>query len=87
MLYRIYTQDCLRHGEGVKKAMKAAGIDGFTILRGLGYWKGEEEFSMVVEVIGPERPTKGKVKRAAELIKTWNNQKEVLVTEQSLNFV
>ena len=85
MLYRIYTED--KDRENIRHALKVAGIEGYTFFYGQGCWQGISEQSLIVEVIGPERPTKGKVKRAAEEIKRVNEQKEVLVTEQPMNFV
>lgn len=72
MLYRLAT-------ETKPNLATLAGVyfDGFTILQGKGYWKGQAEPSTIIEV---ETDDDDSVRRLAEDIRTTNNQEAVMVT-------
>ena len=74
-LYRIYTEN--KNLEGIKKILNRA-FESYTLLEGVGVWKGTEEKSLIIEVLS--RINKGYFEIVADDIKTLNNQQAVLVT-------
>jgi hypothetical protein len=79
-LFRIYTEDVNREGiEGL------AGLhfDSFTISQAVGYWMGNRECSLVIEVFEPVSyyHAQQKVGKLATAIKQANKQEAVLVVE------
>ena len=74
MLYRIYTEN-----KNFDDVIRIAGcyFDGFTVLTGKGFWQGESEDSLILEVIGENLDRK--VKELAEDIKVLNQQDCVLI--------
>ena len=81
-VYRIYTED-MNRPEVVKVVSKY--FDSFTVIPTLGYWKGIEEHSLIIEVIGLNQLIR--VKQVAIDIKALNKQAAVLVTMNSINSV
>jgi len=49
-VYRIYTENKGRDAE-IAEVMEAWGYDGFTIIRTDGYWKGQSERSLIIEIV------------------------------------
>jgi len=79
MLYHIYTEDKPNLADLASKH-----FDGFTILKGVGYWQGEAEPCAVIEIID----SKDKwltVNTLALDIKEANKQQAVLITQISLD--
>ena len=74
MLYRIYTED--KH-DGVAESLAALSFDALTIIRTEGYWKGQSEDSMIIEVLTDCATT---VRLVAEKIRRVNDQEAVLIT-------
>jgi len=60
------------------KDLLSIGFDGFTIVKGAGFWKGTEEKTLDI-VIYTDNPTL--IRAMAERIKHHNKQEAVLVTE------
>ena len=78
MLYRIYTEDVNR--DEVEQLISSK-LDSFTLLTGIGYYKGEKEQCLIVEIISDNPIISLKVKRLAEQIKKLNKQHSVLVQQ------
>jgi len=75
MLYRLYTE--------YKRPLNTSKIvskyfQGFTVTKGIGYWMGLPEKSMIIEIV-TERAMDAKVKKLADEIKRYNSQEAVLV--------
>jgi hypothetical protein len=73
--YRIYTEN--KNLEGIKKILNRA-FESYTLLEGVGIWKGTEEKSLIIEVLS--RINKGYFEIVADDIKELNNQQAVLLT-------
>ncbi len=71
-IYRIYTEKKV----GIEKLISFY-FDGFSILNAIGYWKGQREDSIVIEIITNDN---NKVKALVQEIKKTNRQECVLVT-------
>lgn len=77
-LYRIYTEEKNR---AEVEAVTGDYFPGFTVFTGIGYYKGNKEFSMVIEIIGNDtKKDFEKIVTLAEYIKTVNCQESVLIT-------
>lgn len=70
---RIYTEDVNR--DAIQRELDAR-FDGYTIIPTIGRWQGQNENSIVIELIGAD-PVK--VNDAAQAIKRINAQDAVLV--------
>ncbi len=77
VIYRIYTEDTDIRPE--LHDLIDGYADGYTILTGLGVWKGKREAGLIVEIIG-EYADKSKILRLAAEIKILGKQESVLVT-------
>lgn len=75
MLYRLYTEDKPNLTELAGNHFK-----GFTVTPAVGYWKGNQESSKVIEIVG-NQSMKPEVKKLAREIKQVNNQESVLLQE------
>lgn len=77
-IYRIYTEDKSR-----TKVVKILDkhLEGYTLIEGVGAWKGERERSLIVEVIAK---CDIDVRLAAKEIKRINAQEAVFVTRQEV---
>lgn len=73
--YRIYTE---RKADVLPRARKY--FDCFTLYDAFGVWKGNTEYSAIIEVIGPANWLA--VKALATEIRIAGNQESVLITEQ-----
>ncbi len=77
VIYRIYTEDKdFRHElhDLINKQ-----FDGYTLITGVGVYKGKREQALIVEIIG-EYSDKSRVLRLAAEIKILGEQESVLVT-------
>lgn len=74
MLYRIFTEDVNRQ---TVVHMVSQSFDGFTVYSTIGYWKGEREHSLTIEISG--KVSKAKVFKLAKAIKIYNKQQNVLI--------
>lgn len=75
MLYRLYTED--KNREAIVKIVSQE-TDGFTLIPAIGYWKGQPENSLIIELDGLSAFDAGRI---AEAIRQANNQQAVLVQE------
>lgn len=75
MLYRICTENVNQNK--IEKIVSKL-FDGFTIVKGTGFWKRQKENSLIVEIVGDESDL-NKVKSIASEIKVINDQDAVLV--------
>ena len=80
ILYRIYTED--KNREKIEQYASEF-LEGFTILTGVGHWRGRPEQCLIIEVLGSEA-NRDNVLRIASRIKTRNKQDSVAVTEQEV---
>jgi len=76
MLYRIFTEDIPQNYDAITEQI-ASLYEGFTILRGQGYWRLQPENSLVIEIVTVDEDVK--VNHLAKAIKVVNNQEAVLV--------
>ena len=77
--FRIYTEDLQR--ELVAKVVGEQ-FDGFSLFRGVGYWKGTPEHCLCIEILAEDAHlARLKVGMIANAIKVLNKQESVLVTE------
>jgi len=76
-LYRIYTEN--KNLEGIKMILNRA-FESYTLLEGIGVWKGTEENSLIIEVLSAIPPAYFKI--VAEDIKELNKQEAALLTVQ-----
>lgn len=76
-VYRIYTEDTDRRA--VVKAV-AGKFESFTLQPTTGYYKGEEEQSIVIEIVDAREED---VQTVAQSIRAINGQKSVLVMSLS----
>ena len=85
MQARIYTED---KNPTLVPRLVSLEFEGFTIIKGVGYWKGMPEPATIIEIIdtddSPMTDFIDKVERTAERIKAINHQEAVLVTYQTL---
>uniref|UniRef100_A0A6M3LM66 Uncharacterized protein n=1 Tax=viral metagenome TaxID=1070528 RepID=A0A6M3LM66_9ZZZZ len=79
MLYHIYTEDKPNLADLASKH-----FEGFTILKGIGYWQGEPEPCAVIEIIDDKNAWVD-INALALLIKQENKQQAVLITQTSLD--
>ena len=80
MLYRIYTEDvCEATTQKIIRATSAH-FDGFTVLKGLGYWRGAQENSLIIEIAG-DQSDHAEILLLAQEIKLIGKQQSVLVVK------
>jgi len=77
--YRIYTEDI----QGTED-IAAQHFSAFTIMKTRGYFRGEPEHSIIIEIVGcvADRPLVNKV---ARIIREKNEQRLVLVTSDNVD--
>jgi len=75
MLYRLFTEDVNR---GDIEELTANEFPGFTVYKATGYWQGEAEQSLIIEIVADTDQLE-RVKALAETIKVNNHQQAVLV--------
>ena len=73
MLYRILTENKNR-----KQLINEVGkkFDGFTVIKGQGYWKGQVERSLIIEIVTNDEY---EIKELCNKIKVINEQECVLL--------
>jgi hypothetical protein len=71
---RLYTED--KNREGIIRVLDSH-FEGYTVIPTLGRWRGVNEQSLCIELIGADT---ARVLVAAEQIKVMNSQESVLVT-------
>lgn len=81
ILYRILTEDKNR-GDIIDYV--SSWFDGFTTYNGVGYWRGQAESCLVIEIISNDAAEKTTVLQLASWIKTHNQQDSVAVTEEQV---
>jgi hypothetical protein len=74
-LYRICTENMNR--DEVEKLVSSY-VEGFTILEATGYWQGQRESSLVIEIAGDSYLHRV-ARDIAKAIKTMNAQQAVLI--------
>ena len=79
--FKLYTED--KNFIGVVLPAIKARFKSFTIWEASGFWKGEDENSIVIEIIAPAIEAE-KVYAVAREIKMHNKQQAVLVTVQEV---
>ena len=73
-MYRICTEDVNR--PRIEAIIAQHGIDGYSMLTGTGYWKGQRELALILEFVGANQET---IRASAQEIRTANNQDAVLI--------
>jgi PII-like signaling protein len=58
-------------------------LDGYTIFRGNGIWKGNTEDTIIVEIINEKIE---KIEKIAETLKKELNQEAILITQEKVSF-
>ena len=81
-IYRIYTENTKRQPQ-VRKILDTK-LPGYTLIRGVGYWEGKQEQSLVIEHIGEPALAKT-ILDIAKQIRIENRQRSVLVTTQDID--
>lgn len=86
MLYRICTEN--KNYEDIVKLVSRY-FDGFTVIKTEGYWKGQKEHSLIIEIVSDAKDTEQKIGKIIFDIKRMNKQESVLVEkiECTVNFV
>jgi hypothetical protein len=79
-LYRIYTEDKDRD---IIYALIGAYYDGFTVLPGIGFWKGGQEKCLVIEIIGCPDDMED-IEILCKAIRETNAQQAVMLTVQEV---
>lgn len=74
--YKIYTER--KHNI---KRITSKYFEGFTLFNTIGFWKGKEEESVCIEIIGASYK---QVKLLAKAIKRINNQESVYVIKENI---
>lgn len=72
------------HTEHVSPALIARYFDGFTLIKGLGYYKGKSESSVAIEIIGTPGDA-AKVSTLAREIREQYRQTEVWITTEEVS--
>lgn len=80
MLYRIFTED--KNRNEVEDIISKY-FPGFTIISATGYYEGQKENSLIIELAISAMGDINKVYRIARLIKENNNQEVVMVQKIS----
>lgn len=75
-LFRIYTEN--KNYKNVILPLLNAAFDGFSVYRGEGYWHGQKEPSLLIEIYTANREL---ISALAGAIKRHNHQEAVLITE------
>jgi len=78
--FRIYTEDL--GDRALQEVIKLAGsyLEGFTVYRGQGVWRGQSEASLILEVLGDDSLGRTIQGLAAQL-KEALHQEAILITE------
>ena len=76
--YRIYTEDLKDTERLVRKY-----FNGFTVFKGIGYWKGSQERNLTIEILTPYQEL-DKIRLLVNDIKKTNHQEAVLFTSEEV---
>lgn len=80
MLYRILTEDLER--DKIRQAAARHAFVAFTLIPSQGYWNGQPESSLTLEIDAPQsEEMAARVRELARDIKVFNRQDAVLVQE------
>ena len=83
--YRIYTED--KNRKGIIGTITPHFIS-FSLFEGTGYWQGEGEKSLVIEIITECNGGKDQIiQDIASDIKFINNQQAVIITKSSTHYI
>jgi hypothetical protein len=82
MLYRIMTEDINRDSI---IAIVSQNFESFTIIPAMGYWRGNAEKSLIIEIIG-NADDYGKIQDCADNIRRQNKQECVLIIQSQTRF-
>lgn len=82
MLYRIYTESNL---EFDKTAISFVSdyFEGFTVIHAKGYWQGQAEDSLIIEIVATPQD-RIRIVQIAQNIKSANGQQAVMLTIQPI---
>ena len=81
-LYRVYTED--KNRETTEETIKSL-FSGFTLYQGLGFWKGEKEKSLVIEIIAEDNSeTRENLLALGLALKRHNQQENVYLVESKI---
>ena len=75
-MIRILTED--KNRETIYRILGTYAVDSFTVTPAIGFWKGKEENSLAIDIVGISFET---ARVAAQAIKAHNNQQCVLVLD------
>lgn len=81
-IYRIYVEN--KGTNTIAEIIQTVGFMSFSILPGMGYWKGRPETVAVVEIIQAEA-ARHDILELAETLRSELDQEAVLVTTQRLD--
>lgn len=82
ILYRIYTEN--KNREQIEKIVSEL-FDGFTVIESTGYWRGQREISLIIEILDTGLVNVAeRIEFIAEKIKKINDQESVLVTKHEI---
>ena len=76
MLYRIFTEDIPENHDAILEQI-ASQYEGFTVIKGDGFWRLQPEKSLIIEVVTIDEDAK--ITALANAIKEANAQEAVLV--------
>ena len=78
MLYRIFTEN--KNRPGIESIVNEYAL-GYTIMTGVGYWQGQREKSLIIEVDGATANTINSIRHIAQRIKDLNGQQSVMIQQ------
>ena len=74
-----YFNDC------IVEVLAENDIDGFTMLEAIGYWKGKQEKTLVIEIVLNDCKTSEKaINNTVNTLKTYFNQESIMVTKNHI---
>ncbi len=80
-LYRIYTEN--RNKSLVALRASEYLLPGYTLIAGIGYWRGKPENSLILEYVSSDGNAREKIRDLAREIKALNGQEAVMIIEQA----
>jgi len=78
MLYRIFTENL--NTEKIADIVNKY-FEGYTLLNGVGYWQGEKENCLIIEIITNNKSDIDKIELIAYAIKKLNHQQAILIQQ------
>lgn len=85
-LYRIYTELLEPVTLGKQLQTTSQCFNSFTVLHGTGYWQGQQEKSLIIEIVADGSiATQCEITSLAEEIKAIGKQEFILVTSQAVD--